>query len=308
MHTDMFYVRNTIYSSIRAYFSANGFVEVAPPILTPFSCESACVGGSDLISVDYYHRKMYLSQSAQLYLEAMALDINKVFCINPAFRAEGTSLITHLSEFWMCEAEFINDSLDALILNIQGLLYHVIKDVLTSPVTGTLATKYDQLSKIINSDLPVITYSDVVSLLQKKGESIFWGEDISKEQEQLLCNEFDSSPIFITNYPVEISSFYKKLSSDQKTVLGVDLVAPHGYGELAGGSIRKNNAEEIRRSLVNANADINNFNWYIELIKKKPLAHSGYGLGIERLLAWLCDLSNIQQAIPYPRTEELVCP
>lgn len=308
MNRDMLYVRNTVYSSIRSYFSTNGFIEVAPPVLTPFSCESACVGGSDLISVDYYHRKMYLSQSAQLYLEAMALEINKVFCINPAFRAEGTSLITHLSEFWMCEAEFINDSLDALILNIQRLLYHIIEDVLASPITGALVTKYNELSKIINADLPVITYTEVVSLLQKKGETIFWGEDISKKQEQLLCKDFDNSPIFITNYPATISSFYKKLSNDQKTVLGVDLVAPLGYSELAGGSIRKNNAEEIRLSLVNANADVNNFNWYMELIEKKPLAHSGYGLGIERLLAWLCDLSNIQQAIPYPRTEEIVRP
>lgn len=308
MNSSVLCIRDAIYSSIQSHFRKNGFYEVAPPVLTPFSCESACVGGSDLISVDYYGQKAYLSQSAQLYLEAIALELDKVFCINPAFRAESTSLATHLSEFWMCEVEYINDSLENLVSNIQNLLFTIIKDVLSAPVTANAVPKQDKFLKMIEGNLPLLTYSEVISFLQKKGETIVWGENISKHQEQLICKTFNDYPVFITEYPTALSSFYKKESGNRKTVLAVDLIAPQGYCELVGGSVRKNDAEDIKCALVKSGADLNNFDWYLELIKNKPLPHSGYGLGIERLIAWLCELPSIQLSIPFPRTEGLIRP
>lgn len=311
MKTEILKVRNTIYEAIDSFFKKDGFYEVSPPILTSFSCEMACVGGSDLISVNFYDKIAFLSQSGQLYLEALATQLEKVYCICPAFRAESTLLATHLSEFWMCEAEILDVSFDDLVKNINDLLITIIKKVLekNNYELERLGTSIYSFEKIITKPIPQITYSDAIDILKKDNISIEWGEDIQSVHENLLSNYFDNSPLIITLYPRGLSSFYKQVCpSNSELTLSVDVVAPNGYRELVGGSMRENNVINLQESLLSSGADLAVYEWYLDTISANPIMHGGYGLGIERLVSWLCSLSSIQEAIPYPRTKEMLWP
>lgn len=311
METEVLKIRNTVYEAIDSFFRSHGFYEIAPPILTSFSCESACVGGSDLISVNYYGRTAYLSQSGQLYLEALAVQLGQVYSMAPAFRAEPTMLATHLSEFWMCEAEMMDISFLDLIQVINDLLISIIKRVIeqNDHELKTLDVDITWLEQITTKSIPKVTYSEALDILKQKHTPVVWGSDLSSSDERILSYHFNNSPIMITEYPQKLSSFYKQACPENpECTFSVDVIAPGGYGELVGGSMREYDVEKLRKSLCASNTSFAPFEWYLDIISSNPQRHGGFGLGIERLISWLCRLSTIQEAIPFPRTEELLCP
>ena len=311
MNVETLKVRNTVYNAIDNFFRMNKYYEIAPPILTPFTCEVACVGGSDLISVDYYNKTAYLSQSGQLYLEALAMKLEKVYCISPTFRAESTLLSKHLTEFWMCESELLFVKLDELIQIVNDLLISVIKTVIENNTLELekLGTNIIKFEEIISGQIPRVHYSDAIEILKKEHISIEWGDDIEAFHEEKLCHYFDNHPLFITNYPVSLSAFYKKKCiNNPDLTMSFDVVAPNGFREIIGGSIRNNNIYDLRDTLSLANVDTSKFDWYLDLIESNPVEHGGYGLGIERLISWICNLNTIEEAIPFPRTEDILWP
>lgn len=311
MRTEVLKIRNTIYKVIDNFFRTRDFYEISPPILTSFSCENACVGGSDLISVNYYGRTAYLSQSGQLYLEALAVQLGQVYSMAPAFRAESTLLATHLSEFWMCEAEMMDISFQDLTQVINDLLISIIKNVIEQNGHELKVIDADiaLLEQITEKPIPQITYSEALDILEQKCTPIIWGTDLSSSDEQILSYHFNNSPFMITEYPQKLSSFYKQTCpKNPEYTFSVDVIAPGGYGELVGGSMREYDVEKLRKSLRTSNASITPYEWYLDIISSNPQRHGGFGLGIERLISWLCKLSTIQDAIPFPRTEESLCP
>lgn len=304
-------IRNSVSEAIDIFYKTNGFYEVAPPILTSFSCEVACIGGSDLISVNYYGKKMFLSQSSQLYLEALALQLGRAYCVNPAFRAESTLLATHLSEFWMCEAEMLNINFPQLVQNINDLLTAIIAFILEKNHVEleSLGVNTVPLEKVKKNSIPQITYSEAISILKKEHVSIEWGEDIQDSHNRILSQYFDNLPIMITMYPKKLSSFYKQACPDNPDItFSFDLIAPDGYRELASGSMRETDITRLRESLHSAGVTSTPYEWYFDMISSNPETHGGYGLGIERLVSWLCNLPTIQDSIPFPRTEEILWP
>lgn len=311
MKTEVLRIRSTVYEAIDSFFRSHGFYEIAPPILTPFSCEIACVGGSDLISVNYYDRTAYLSQSGQLYLEALAVRLGRVYSMAPAFRAESTMLATHLSEFWMCEAEMMDISFDDLTQIINDLLISIIKRVIkqNDHELEVLDVDITFLEQITEKSIPKVTYSEALNILKQEHTFVEWGSDISSSDERILSQYFNNLPIMITEYPQKLSSFYKQTCSENpECTFSVDVIAPDGYGELVGGSMRECDVEKLRESLRASKVCLAPYEWYLDIISSNPQRHGGFGLGIERLISWLCRMSTIQDAIPFPRTEKSLCP
>ncbi len=311
MKLEVLKIRNTIYCAIDVFFKSRFYYEVVPPMLTSFSCENACVGGSDLISVNYYGQTAFLSQSGQMYLEALAMQLGKVYCIAPAFRAESTSVVTHLSEFWMCEAELLDVKLEDLIRIAEDLLITIIRFVLNNNYfeLKSLGVNTGRLDKIVKYGVSRITYNEAITILNNKNVTISWGEDITFRHEEILSEYFNDIPYIITLYPKELSSFYKKICTENQTVtLSFDLFAPNGYGEIIGGSIREDNKQIISNSIKKLGIDVKPYEWYLNEVSSSGKIHGGFGMGIERLISWICGLQSIQDAIPYPRMEGKVWP
>ena len=307
MLTSVLKIRNTLLSAIDDYFKSADCCEVPPPILTPLSCEVACVGGSDLISVNYYGQKAYLSQSGQLYLEALALQLERVYCVAPTFRAESTLLSTHLDEFWMCEAEMINIDFDRLIQTVNDLLCTIIIKILNkhSSELTALGSDITALENITTKGFQKITYSHAIDILRGEHVSINWGDDIQPHHELILSKHVGNSPLIITLYPKALSSFYKAICPNNPNVtLSFDVVAPYGFRELVGGSLREVDEVKLRGSLQCAGVDLHPYEWYIKMISMNPTPHGGFGLGIERMLSWICNLRTIQDALPFPRAKD----
>jgi len=304
-------LRSAIFSSIHKYFRSHSFVEVSPPIITSMSCEIACVGGTDLISVDFYGNPVFLSQSGQLYLEALALELEKVYTISPTFRAESTMLVSHLSEFWMCEAEIVGLDFLELMKVTEDLIICIIKDILSYNESANLlnVALSQSLEAILNIGVKKITYLDALRLLKDEGYILEWGRDISPHTEKIITRYFSNAPVIIYLFPVENSSFYKAISLEDSSVTqSFDFIAPFGYREIIGASMRETNPERLIKSLLDAGQDIMDFGWYLEMIKKNQSVHGGFGLGIERLLTWICQLETITEAIPFPRTKHIIYP
>ena len=310
--TETLKIRNTIYKAIDDYFGAKGFIEVSPPILTPFSCENACVGGSDLISVGFYGRHAYLSQSGQLYLESLAMQLGSVYCISPTFRAESSALESHLSEFWMCEAEVANVDFNGLIDSASGLIVAILWRVLKDNRDELLAMGADvpNLERNCREPIPRVTYEEAVGLLRGLSCDIQYGDDFTEADERALTDEvFDHAPVVITHFPKSLSSFYKKEDrSNAAVTLSFDIIAPNGGHEILGSSIRENDADKLRASLSAEGADLSTFDWYLDLIESVPIEHGGFGLGIERVVSWICSLSSIEDSVPFPRTKDRLWP
>ena len=307
MLTSILKIRNTLHSAIADYFKSADFYEVHPPILTPLSCEVACVGGSDLVSVNYHGQKAYLSQSGQLYLESLALQLERVYCVAPTFRAESTLLATHLDEFWMCEAEMLNVSFDELVQIGNDLLCTIIRKVLNKHSSELTAFGSDitAFEKIVTDGFQKITYSHAIDILREEHVSINWGEDIQPHHEFILSNYLGNCPLIITSYPKFLSSFYKAACpKNPEVTLSFDVVAPFGFREIVGGSLREVDEAKLRDSLKMAGVDLSQYEWYLKMLSANPTPHGGFGLGIERMLSWICNLCTIQDALPFPRTKD----
>ena len=299
--TSVMKIRSTIVGAIHQFFREQGFYEFDAPILQPNQCE----GGSTLFEVKYYKNKTYLSQSWQLYAEAGIFSLEKIYNMGPTFRAEKSKTSRHLSEFWMAEMEAawmdLNDIIEIGKEEIRFILKKVIdnhKDDLT-----LLQQDITKLKQISESDFPTITYDEALNILNEKEHmDITWGKDLRTLEENKLTNHFDT-PVVVTHYPVEIMGFYKPRDpKNPKTALCFDMIAPEGYGEIIGGSQRSIDVKDMIQRLKAMGENVENYNWYFDLRRYGSVPHAGYGLGVERVVAWICHLDNIKDTIPFPRT------
>ncbi len=293
-------IRHTVMKAFRDYFMSQQFLEMAPPIFTPNACE----GGSTLFEVKYYKEKMYLTQSWQLYAEAAIFALERIFCISPCFRAERSKTSRHLSEFWMAEMEAAWIGLPELLTFAEECVSHIVQTVLKEN-TAELKILERDVEKLKKIKTPFYrkTYAEVLQILKEKEKlDIPFGKDLRTIEEDLIMKHFDK-PLMVTNYPKEIMAFYKKRDPKQPdTALCFDMLAPEGYGEIIGGSERDTDIEELKKALKKQGEKVDNYDWYLDLRKYGGVQHAGFGLGVERVVSWICGLDNIKDAIPFPRT------
>ncbi|WP_054753119.1 asparagine--tRNA ligase [Piscibacillus salipiscarius] len=292
-------VRNEIIRSTYEFFNQEGFVKVDPPILTGASAE----GTTELFHTKYFDEDAYLSQSGQLYMEAAAMALGRVFSFGPTFRAEKSKTRRHLIEFWMIEPEMaFMDHDDSLELQEQ-YVSHVVQSVLENCKIelDTLERDTTKLENI-KAPFPRITYDDAIQFLKDQGfDDIDWGDDFGAPHETAIAEAYDK-PVFITHFPVEIKAFYMKPDpNNPKVALCADLIAPEGYGEIVGGSERIDDFELMSQRYEEHQLDGPAYEWYLQLRKYGSVPHSGFGLGLERTVAWISGTEHIRETIPFPR-------
>jgi asparaginyl-tRNA synthetase len=292
-------VRHRIIKAIRDYFDANGFTLVDSPILTPNASE----GTSTLFETPYFDLgKAYLTQSGQLYAEAGAMAMGKVYCFGPTFRAEKSKTRRHLTEFWMVEPEVafndLNDDMDLA----EDFLEYIVQSVLSDCMPELKVLERD-ITKLQNvkKPLPRITYDEAVKILLDKGLPFEWGNDLGGTDETVVSEQFDR-PVMVHRYPSEVKAFYMKRDPENpKLALAVDVLAPEGYGEIIGGSQREDDLDILLARIKEQNLPQEAFEWYIDLRRFGSVPHSGFGLGIERTVGWICGLEHVRETIPFPR-------
>jgi asparaginyl-tRNA synthetase len=299
--TSILKVRSTVVGAIHSFFRGNGFYEFDAPVLQPNQCE----GGSTLFEVKYYEDKTYLSQSWQLYAEAGIFALEKIYNMGPTFRAEKSKTSRHLSEFWMAEMEAAWMDLSDVTAIAKEEVRYILQQVLEKNKKDleVLGQDISKLETVAASEFPTITYTEVLQILkEKEGMEIDWGKDLRTIEEDKLMNHF-TVPVVVTNYPLEIMAFYKpKDEKDPKTAQCFDMLAPEGYGEIIGGSQRSTDIAAMTKRLEQMGERVENYQWYFDLRRFGSVPHSGYGLGVERLVAWICKAENIKDTIPFPRT------
>lgn len=292
-------IRNEIIRATYQFFNDNNFVKIDPPILTATSAEET----TELFHTEYFDEEAYLSQSGQLYLEAAAMAFGRVFSFGPTFRAEKSKTRRHLIEFWMMEPEmaFVDheESLNIQENYITYLAESVLKNCKLE--LNTLNRDLDKLNNI-KAPFPRITYDEAIQLLKEKGfDDIDWGDDFGAPHETAIAEHFDK-PVFITHYPASIKAFYMKPDPERPdVVLCADLIAPEGYGEIIGGSQRIDDLELMEQRYDEHRLTGDAYNWYLELRKYGSVPHSGFGLGLERTVAWFCGVDHVRETIPFPR-------
>jgi asparaginyl-tRNA synthetase len=294
-------IRSTVFGAIHEYFRTNDFFEHHSPCFTANAAE----GGSTLFKVDYFGKPMFLTQTWQLYAEAVVYALEKIYCIAPSFRAERSKTSRHLTEYWHAEMEMAWCEFDDILKHGEGLIKHVFKRVLEKnlPELELLKRDVSKLKKVVEKPFIRMTYDDALKILKEKCKmDVPWGKDLRTIEEDELTKQFDV-PLMVTNYPKIIKAFYmKEDASNPSTVLGVDFLAPDGYGEVIGGSQREENQEKIEERLRDQGEKPELYGWYMDLRKYGSVPHGGFGLGVERIISWVCGLDNIKDAIAFPRT------
>jgi asparaginyl-tRNA synthetase len=292
-------IRNEIIRSTFEYFNNEGFTKVDPPILTGSSPE----GGSELFHTKYFEEDAFLSQSGQLHLEAAAMALGKVFSFGPTFRAEKSKTRRHLIEFWMIEPEMAfyehEDSLKVQEEYVSYIVQSVLKNCQIE--LKTLGRDTSKLEKI-QAPFPRITYDDALKFLHEKGfTDVQWGDDFGAPHETAIAENYDK-PVFITHYPTALKAFYMQPDPERpEVVLCADLIAPEGYGEIIGGSERINDFDLLQQRLDEHNLPLEAYKWYLELRQYGSVPHSGFGLGLERTVAWISGVEHVRETIPFPR-------
>ncbi len=292
-------VRNEIIRATYEFFNENGFSKVDPPILTG----SAPEGTSELFATKYFDEDAYLSQSGQLYMEAAAMALGKVFSFGPTFRAEKSKTRRHLIEFWMIEPEMAFTEFDENLEVQEQYVAYIVQAVLKNCQLElkTLGRDTEKLEKI-TAPFPRITYDDAIKFLQEKGfDDIEWGDDFGAPHETAIAESYDK-PVFITHYPTSLKPFYMQPDPNRDdVVLCADLIAPEGYGEIIGGSERIHDFELLKQRLEEHNLEMDAYKWYLELRQYGSVPHSGFGLGLERTVAWISGVEHVRESIPFPR-------
>lgn len=292
-------IRNEIIRATYEFFNKNDYVKIDPPILTGSSPE----GTTELFHTKYFDEEAYLSQSGQLYMEAAAMAFGKVFSFGPTFRAEKSKTRRHLIEFWMIEPEMAFVDHEESLEIQENYVSFIAQSVLDNCKLelGILERDTSKL-EMIKAPFPRISYDDAITLLNEKGfDDIKWGEDFGSPHETAIAEHFDK-PVFITNYPTAIKSFYMKPDPDRDdVVLCADLIAPEGYGEIVGGSQRIDDLELMTKRYTEHGLTGDAYKWYLELSKYGSVPHSGFGLGLERTVAWLSGVDHVRETIPFPR-------
>jgi asparaginyl-tRNA synthetase len=297
-------VRAEIIKAARDFFDERGFTLTDPPIITPAACE----GTSTLFPVDYFDEQAFLTQSGQLYVEATAMALGKVYSFGPTFRAEKSKTRRHLTEFWMVEPEVAYAELDDVMELAEGLISFIVKRCLEKRRSDlqTIGRDISKLEKI-EPPFPRITYDDAVKNLQEgqaKGalETKFeWGGDLGSPDETYLSAQFDK-PVMVHRYPAKVKAFYMEPDPQRpELALCVDVLAPEGYGEIVGGSQRMASYDLLLQRIREHNLPEEAFKWYLDLRKFGSVPHGGFGMGIERAVAWICGLEHVRETIPFPR-------
>lgn len=298
-------IRAEIIKSIRNFLDQNDFILIDSPILTPAACE----GTTTLFETDYFGEKAYLTQSGQLYNEASAMAFGKVYCFGPTFRAEKSKTRRHLMEFWMVEPEAAYVDLEENNKIQENLVTYIVKQVLENKkIELDLLERDSSKLEIIKVPFPRISYDEAIEILKKDGSKVEWGDDFGGEDETILSQKYEK-PIFIHRYPIKCKAFYMKPDPQRPEVaLCADLLAPEGYGEIIGGGQRIDDYNLLANQIKEHNLPRENYEWYLDLRRYGSVPHSGFGLGIERTVAWICGLDHVRETIPFPRMLNKIYP
>jgi asparaginyl-tRNA synthetase len=292
-------IRAEVMRAAREYLDTHGYFETSSPILTPAACE----GTTTLFGLDYFDLgRAYLTQSGQLYIEATAAALGKVYCFGPTFRAEKSKTRRHLTEFWMLEPEVAFATLDDLMKLGEDLVSYIVAKVLERRRRDleTLERDPAKLEKI-QPPFPRLQYDDAIKLLHEKGSQLPWGEDLAGSDETLISEQFDT-PVIVHRYPAKAKAFYMEPDPQRPDLaLCMDMLAPEGFGEIIGGSQRLSSLELLRQRIREHNLPEEAFGWYLDLRRFGSVPHGGFGLGVERTTAWIAGVPHIREAIPFPR-------
>jgi len=300
-------VRHTIEKAIRDFFDQDGFTLVDAPIFTPAASE----GTSTLFEVPYFDMgKAYLTQSGQLYMEAAAMAFGKAYCFGPTFRAEKSKTRRHLTEFWMVEPEVAFMSLEEDMVLAERFISFIVQRVLEKHEKELVEVLERDVSKLKNvlPPFPRITYTEAIEYLQKAGHPAKWGDDFGGDEETVLANQFDR-PVIVHRYPAEMKAFYFRHDPNNPQVaLGMDVLAPEGYGEIIGGGERESDMATLEERIQKHALPMDAFKWYLDLRRYGSVPHAGFGLGVERTVAWVCGLHHVRETIPFARMMERITP
>lgn len=292
-------IRNTMFKATVDFFEKEGFIKFDAPIFM----HSAPEGTTQLFHVEYFDHDAYLSQSGQLYGEAGAMAYGKIFTFGPTFRAEESKGRRHMTEFWMMEPEMAWMHQDESLDLQERYLAYMVKQVLENNEyeLKILGRDPEKLRPTTEGNFVRLPYDDAIKMLQDAGRDIKWGDDFGAPDEGYISEQYDR-PVFIVNYPTSIKPFYMKKNPDNpKEYLCADVIAPEGYGEIFGGSEREGDYEVLKQQIEDAGLNLEDYQWYLDLRKFGGVPHSGFGMGFERTIAWVCHLDHIREAIPFPR-------
>lgn len=298
-------VRNTLIKATYDFLEKNNFIKIDSPIITANAGENT----TDLFKVSYFDQITYLSQTGQLYIEAAIYAHGRVFDFGPTFRAEKSKTRRHLTEFWMMDAEMAFTDLNDNLETQEGLIRYMVESVLEKNLPELEILERD-IKPLHNITKPFyrITHSEAVAKLKELGSDIGERDDLGADDETMLTKLYDN-PLFITHYPAEVKAFYmKRDTKDENRVLGADLLAPEGYGEIIGGSQREDDYEILKKRIIEFGLKVEDYQWYLDLRKYGTIPHGGFGFGLERITAWVCGLQHIREAIPFPRTIYRITP
>ena len=300
--TAMLKIRSTVFGAIDEYFKSEGFYEYHSPIFQAVQCE----GGSELFSVDYFGKKdVFLGQTWQLYAEPAIFALEKIYTISPSFRAEKSKTSRHLTEYWHAEMEMAWAEFDDIMDHGEKLIKHIVKKVLEKHLEELKLLERDisKLKPVLEKPFVRMTYDDALKILKDKCKmKVEWGKDLRTIEEEKLTQLYDV-PIICTRYPKKVKAFY--MTEDPKNpdvVLGCDFLAPEGYGEIVGGSHREHDIEKVKQRLIDDGEDPTEYEFYLDTRRYGSVPHGGFGMGVERVIRWICGLESIKDAIPFPRT------
>lgn len=298
-------VRARIIHAIRNFLDDAGFIVADPPILTPAAAE----GTTTLFGINYFGDPAFLSQSGQLYMEALAMALGRVYSFGPTFRAEKSKTRRHLTEFWMVEPEIAFCEFEENLVWQEQLLAHVVADVRVHRHRELEQLGRDlRVLERVSPPFPRITYDEAIVRLNRAGLIVNWGEDLGAPHETALASMFDG-PVFVTHFPQQIKAFYMQPDPHRpEVVLAADLLAPEGYGEIIGGSQRIHELDLLLKRLKEHSMDPKDYAWYVDLRRYGSVPHSGFGMGLERVVAWICGLDHVRETIPFARTLNRVWP
>ncbi|MFW6230685.1 MAG: asparagine--tRNA ligase [Nanoarchaeota archaeon] len=300
-------IRSTVFGAIHGYFRKHGFYEHHSPIFMSSQAE----GGSTLFSVDYFGKEVYLAQTWQLHAEAMIFALEKIYCIAPSFRAEKSKTSRHLTEYWHAEMEMAWSTFTDIQDHGEKLIKHVVAQVLKENEKELAELKRDTAKLEAVRDKPFIrmTYDEALDILKTKCKmNVPWGKDLRTVEEEKLTELYDV-PLIVRNYPKKVKAFYmKEVDENPDVVEGCDFLAPEGHGEIIGGSQREHDIEKIKQRLKDEGEDLEKYDFYLDTRRYGSVPHGGFGLGVERLIKWICGLENIKDAIAFPRTMQRYAP